>query len=234
MYAKLMAAVLLTAPMSFGALAAGVADLDQQALPTDDGLTGIGSGPSGPIGGTPLGTWIHAQTFTVGLTGTLAQIDLPLSRSQFTATNFIVGIWPTLQGAPDTSVDPLFAASFSPTSIAYPVPQPYTSFDLSGANIAVTAGDVLAIVLTRPAETVAMSDQVYWLLAEPYVGGAAFKQFTGFPWLPELDEQTGAADFAFRSYVAVVPIPSAVGLLGSALAVLAWTRRRATWSGIRA
>jgi hypothetical protein len=101
----------------------------------------------------------------------------------------------------------------------------FFSVDVSGFGIAVTPGEILAVVLRG---TQADTDYV-WVggFPNPYPAGAAYFRNAsgGFPtWTLENTD-----DLGFKTFVAAAPEPSTVVLFGAGLAALAgvvWRRRR--------
>ncbi len=90
-----------------------------------------------------MSDWYRAQTFTVGATGTLSQVDVFLAGSgeaQFE-------IWNTSAGVPDTisSATPLASWNLSFSTVPF-YPSKYHASDISGLGVQVNAGDVLALV----------------------------------------------------------------------------------------
>jgi hypothetical protein len=200
----------------------------------DPGPSRVGSVSSGVSLDIP-----KAQTFTVGLAGVLVRVDVDIVRQ---------GIGPLLvdvrattggdapgNGAPIEN-DATTLASLTIPAATVPTTLGFFSVDVSGFGIAVTRGEILAIVLrgTR------LDTDYGWagFTPNPYPAGAAYfrNASAGFPtWTPEHVD-----DLGFKTFVAAAPgcggdaacrapAPSTVVLFGAGLAALAgvtWRRRR--------
>jgi hypothetical protein len=214
MVSVLGATLLLNAGIR-AAHAGGVLDqqLDPASYPTAD-LVSAGFG----------GTQNLAQTFTVGITGTLSEVDVSVERFAFqppTGT-LILQIRATTGGVP--AADPSFLLQASVPESALPLAPNYgfVSFDVSSAGLHVTQGEQLAIVLLAPN----FANPVSWIGVQgnPYPAGGSFvEQEPNFGWLPLVP----TSDLGFRTFVATVPEPSTLIMAGLASpAGLAWVSRR--------
>ncbi len=171
-----------------------------------------------------------AQTFTVGITGLLAQIDLQaqqLGGGSIPSDDLILSILGTTGGVPDLN-QTLGSVAIAPGDVP---PDDVNnvqifSVDVSGLGIFVSVGDLLAIELSYPTG----QEGYFWYAAEVdfYNGGGAFIRNPP-------DTQFGAEsdDQGFQTWVEtsmnVVPEPSAFitwSLLGLTLGSFAWLRRR--------
>ncbi len=159
-----------------------------------------------------------AQSFTVGLSGQLTQIDLFIGRDVATSSALQFDIR-TLTGAlpsePDAGGNIFAAISSSAGTIS--TTDGWHSFDVSGAGLSVNAGDVFAIALR--------SDDAAgyrWNASDSglYTDGANFLRIVN--WVE--DPFSRPVDLAFRSFVAV-PEPSSLAIL-SVFAGLACVRRQ--------
>lgn len=93
-----------------------------------------------------------AQTFTVGVDGRLDSVGLMLSRYEPTTSgDFTLSLASTLGGVPDTSSSVLFLQTYSVYDVGYEgaFNYSYTDFDLSSANLFVSAGQQLAMVVSH-------------------------------------------------------------------------------------
>lgn len=171
----------------------------------------------------------HAQTFTVGITGILDSIDVYIQRSPQWSDPLLVHVRPTAGGLPLASDASSLAATSVPGA-GIPTSPGFVSIDLSAANLLVTAGEVLAIVLQNNTNTGNISSGAYtWEGHAPSAGGGnpalAYPLGQGYARTltsPNWSQFT-PSDRAFRTYVEI-PLPGAV-LLAAPL-ILAVTARR--------
>ena len=143
-----------------------------------------------------------AQTFTVGLAGTLAQVSLDL-----------YDLYPGLHGGPTLQILPTFSGvpSGNPLDVLATISLPEVSssqllaVDVSSFNIHVNVGDVLAIAIDASFDWIAGSDT----LGPMYPGGMAYTRgLDQTVWSP-----IPSLDLGFQTFVSV-PEPAAVWLLG--------------------
>lgn len=209
--------------------------LDQQFDPANKDFTiAIGTTSEGLPNFTDAG-----QTFMVGITGTLTSVDVMVGRSgELIADSILFDIRTTTLGfptVPNTGGNILASVSIPAGSIGVAsVPTTFTSVDLTGLGVDVTAGDVLAIVLRSAGALPAHS----WTgsSTNEYSDGSAYRRFSSTPWeVPSTGPPPGvsANDFAFRTFVepssSVVPEPTS--LVGWSLLVcvgltVGWSRRK--------
>ena len=201
--------------------------LDQSNLATPFFQTGWA--PSTP----PSPPGMFAETFTVGLTGYLTEVDLrvgqygPAAGNPFSAGNFTVDVRSTVAGVPGVSSTSVLASVTTSLASLPGEPAPpgfapgFTSFVFSGTGPLVHAGDVLAITTSN--DTTGSS---YWVWGGGAYGG-------GNPFLKRVPATAWAADdsqdFSFETFVTPLPLPSAVGegLVGLAcVAAVMWATRR--------
>ena len=156
-----------------------------------------------------VGAVSRGQTFTVGIAGLLSEINLEIYKSTNTVIDPTFNIEGTTGGAPDdTKV--LYSTTIPLSSIpTFDTPPtgtvPMTSIDVSGANIIVTPGEVLALTLSR----VGSIGQPPWLLWRQgiggYTGGNSYDSIPpGAPWTVDSPYEGG-----FQTFVSTtVPEPS--------------------------
>jgi len=152
-----------------------------------------------------IGAEYRAQTFTVGITGTLSRFEVELFGVGATGSA-VFEIWNTSSGRPVAIPGTALASatlSFSGVNHAF------VGADLT-PGVPVNAGDVLALVLKGGANQLA-----YWdhssdpnnPALDPYASGSRFTTSaldpTG-PWIP-VGGFPGPSDFNFRTYVEVAP-----------------------------
>jgi len=141
----------------------------------------------------------RAQTFTVGMTGTLSRIEVQLFGVGATGSA-VFEVWNTTAGGQPVAVPGTALAS--------------ATIDFSGVNhtfvgadltpgVSVSAGDVLAIVLKGGPPQLAYWDHT----GDLYPSGSAFTTSTADPTGPWIiiGGFPGARDFNFRTYVDVSP-----------------------------
>jgi hypothetical protein len=151
------------------------------------------------------------QTFTVGMPGTLAEVDVYIARENQAASPLMFGLLGTTGGVPDDgqqtlSLTPIPAASIS-ESLGW------LSIDISSYGVTVAKGEVLAIELVG---TTANNDyQWYGDWQATYSGGNAYDKYPVWASLGS-DYQLG-----FRTYVEPVPEPSSTLFLAAGLGGLA-------------
>ena len=182
-----------------------------------------------------------AQTFTVGITGILRQVALPLSQpapGEDYSGGLGIQLRPLLGGAPSDVVlaEMTLSKSELPSAFDPGVRNEFTIF-LSGLSIPVAVGEQFAIVLSNLGHN---GQNIRWGInsSAAYGRGAPLRRerenngmegeqgdVTG-SWVPPAD----TFDFAFFTSVegtaAATPEPGTVLLLGSGLVWIARRRRR--------
>jgi hypothetical protein len=163
-----------------------------------------------------------AQTFTVGITGILSQVDV-LVEQNGPFPELRLDVRPTVQGLPMEDDNAALASVTVPLA-AIPFPRAFLSFDVSSFGIHVSEGELLAIVLTGNARwygvapgigTPIVVEALAPLADDPYPRGAAY--FRGPPGAPTFGLPGGGslvADLGFRTFVDVVPEPTTLMLFG--------------------
>jgi hypothetical protein len=181
--------------------------LDQFNTPTNTGEAIIVGNPS------PTD---EAQTITVGVTGTLARIDLLVREDTTSTANLLFDIRATNGGVPVADNTGVLASVVVPhgTVPIDPLTMTYTSIDISSFGVPVTDGEMLAIVLRTDT-----GGRYLWKNGNPvYTRGESFFRFPNVS--PDWRTWSSAGnnfDFAFRTYVdtaVAVPEPSTLTLLG--------------------
>jgi uncharacterized membrane protein len=155
------------------------AQLDQLLEPNPtNALKGVG------------GSVHHAQTFTVGVSGTLESVDILIN--QFgTPGDLLFDIRDTTGGVPlENDGTTLAAVAVPPSDV--PTTQAWVSVDVSSFNVLVQVGDVLAIVLRTSG-----AGGYQWGAEQgnPYSGGAPYFRNPGPSWTLQTE------DSGFRTYV---------------------------------
>jgi hypothetical protein len=168
-----------------------------------------------------------AQTFTVGLSGWLTEVDLLLFARNATSASAAVPfeIRTIVGGRPGDTVL---------SSGVVMVPTGYAGSSFLPAlfpSIAVDAGEQLAMY--TPGTTVAASGDVQWFGDKfgGYGGGTAFQDLDGDGAFSGRGETLPSADAAFRTYVdpsgmSAIPEPGTMLLLGSGLIAFVFRLRR--------
>jgi PEP-CTERM motif len=208
---------------AFGALAV----VDQQYLPSQ-WITSANVGASGTI------DW--SQTFTVGISGQLTGVDVAIERLSVVQQPLLYDIRRTAGGVPtsaNSGVNVLATGSISAESV--PIVQngtkqlpSLTHLDISGSDILVTAGDILAIVLRSndPGGGGALTYEWHGTRpGDPYDRGSAFvRDRFSQPdqWVAEVDN---VPDLEFSTQVAAVPEPASLILILSGLGLICAVKR---------
>jgi hypothetical protein len=205
-------AILLLAP----APSRAAAILDQSF---DPGTPSAFAAVFGPTSGFGAIFQDVAQTFTVGVSGQLTQIDILMTTRGTPPGDLILDVRSTTAGVPNEDDGSVLGSIVVPAATLPPAS--FVSFDLSGAGIQLAAGDVVAFVLRSRDST--LGDD-YWIGGgDPggYAAGDAFLRQNGSPgtWQP-WDGSTNVIDLGFKTYM-LVPEPGtgvllALGLVGLA------------------
>lgn len=218
-----LAALLGVAGPSFAA-----PTLDQQnVVPVDSG-----SFKSSQSTQQTLGTYEQfAQSFTVGLTGTLVRIDLEVFHGSFTNGSATILLKEMASaGLPGGNT----LATWSITNAgSSSTPGSFVSHDLSADEFGVLPGQTYAIVFTwNPPPQMTFSGYS-WVggLSDTYAAGDSFSSRFGVaptPWGKNVGEGI-AFDYGFRTFVDVadvtVPEPSAMLLVSLGFGLLLSSRK---------
>jgi|SRR6516165_7137601 hypothetical protein len=119
-----------------------------------------------------------AQTFTVGVDGTLAQVDLQIYKNSGTTGDVVLDIRPTINGSPDPYNGNILYETVIPLDSMPTIDDPrqdvpLTSIDVSAGKLAVAQGDMLALSLSREGQ--GSPPWVAWRQGEPiYKGGSGY------------------------------------------------------------
>jgi hypothetical protein len=194
--------------------------LDQSFQPSPGSQLLISSGTSS--------NQAMAQTFTVGVAGTLTRFDAYIED----AGAVLPVLWeirPTVGGVPVQSDTSSLASG---TFLSSAAPQNQFSFytiNLGSSPISVLPGEVLAIVFRTPMGYNGVSISWQGEIPNPYAAGSAFVGIPapgdGTAWSTSF--LTGY-DMGFRTYVELVPEPSSPLLLLVGVCVVLGIRRRQT------
>lgn len=136
----------------------------------------------------------QAQTFTVGISGTLSGIDVQIGQGLGFYGDLLIDIRPTLNGIPVESDAITLASAVLPFANApYPL-NDFVHFDLSAFQVPVAAGQVLAIVLRAPAGSYSWTGS----MENAYPGGQVFTRNPDYGF-PVWTSTAGVA--GFKTYV---------------------------------
>ena len=159
-----------------------------------------------------------AQTFTVGIAGTLTKIDIDIARQG--AEPLLFDLRATRGAGVPIESDTMTLAALTIPTASIPITRGFFSIDISTFSIDVMRGDVLAIVLRDPTPG---TDYVWFGgIGDPYILGAHYFRnlSAGFPTWTLVD----SSDVGFKTFIEPIPEPSPLLLLGLGLGVLAGFR----------
>jgi hypothetical protein len=152
-----------------------------------------------------------AQTFTVGVAGTLTRFDAYIEDAGGGGNLVLWNIQPTVGGVPDQSVTVSLASG---TFLSTAAPQNSFSFytiNLDSSPISVSPGEVLAIAFSTANSGTSISWQGE--KPNPYAHGDAFVGVPGANSTAWSTSFLAGYDLGFRTYVEPVPEPSSAFLL---------------------
>jgi len=166
-----------------------------------------------------------AQTFTVGIAGTLDHIDalmFQLGAPFLTNGDPRLSVYNTTAGVPSGA--PLVTVQIPSASVPFNNAA-FVTFDVSAANIPVSVGQVLAFGIWTTSDP----GPYFWLEdidnggPNSYPGGAAFRRtLPNQPW----QAFTPPMDHEFKTFVNAVPEPSTLVLAGMGIVGAACMLRR--------
>jgi len=180
-----------------------------------------------------------AQTFTVGVTGSLASVEVEVGRGSAVTEDLVLYLLPTnpevlgslgtvYKPAVDFEGDAIVKVAVS-SSLVSVGSASLLSIDLSSFAVDVTAGDHLALALRAPGVGGGMDDAYFWsvtssypVVGGPYSGGHQWLDIDP-PWTIESYQ-----DMNFRTFVEIpaVPEPAASVAYALGLATIAVALRR--------
>lgn len=189
--------------------------LDQSQTTFSATVSGFGSGNE------------RAQTFEVGLAGTLDSFRVHIHTTILGAADLSYGIYPTTSGIPDEVA--LTTGTVTGLGASY---SGYVTVDVSGAGIEVSPGDVLAIGIGNDA-AVEDEETWYWSLGRSdvedyYEDGTFFARLADEPGFETWTENPVSSfnyDGVFETFVSI-PEPSTGLFVGGCLGAFALRRRK--------
>lgn len=165
----------------------------------------------------------RGQTFTVGQTGQLTGIEVDIFKTGFPVQPLTLDVRPLDGSAPElTSTNSLGSISLLPNEVS----TGWVMFDLTAANINVTAGQQLAFVLESAQDFDANANQYSFSFSgdgndqDFYLGGSLWEQDNGGPWAHTFDNDS--YDMRFHTFVTPEPATLTLLILGG----FAMIRRR--------
>ena len=189
-------------------------------------ITFLTFGGEGAPGSAVSPSQTVAQTFTVGISGALTQVDLGIYRDVGAIGDVTLSLLP-VSAFPSFDLNAsLFSTTIAITSIPL-LTTSLTTVDVSAASLGVQAGDQLAIVLSRsvgPGVPSVVWQDSHFLF--PYEGGETFVAHPPSPvWLPV------SGDHRFRTWVDPTAVPEPSTFLLLAMGLLCIHRRvQKTWT----
>jgi len=167
----------------------------------------------------------HAQTFTVGITGQLTNIEILVWEWTSQITDLFVDIRPTINGVPILDDSAILGEVAIPASEISGFPHTFITVDYSSQNIQVAAGDELAIVLRM--DPSGQGGDYSWRgeTGDLYASGVAYTRTDTTDWFAPMSGGL-TVDYGFKTFVNPIPIPPALWLFGSGLIGLLGVARR--------
>lgn len=216
-----LAAALLTAALTAPASAATIVD-QSTLLPSNGGSSGgAGAGYAGSRNDLLIQL---LQTFTVGLDGTFAGVEVQLAAASVRGPNFdliveIVTLDATLQPETVLGSDRTTPADVTATSAGR---SQLVSFDIGGFEV--SAGDMLGLLLRPDGGSRGSYVSPFWVagVTPNYADGALLSSINGGAFSSSSD------DIGFRTLVTTpVPLPASAWLLLAGLGGIGLLRRHA-------
>ena len=173
--------------------------LDQSFVPSDSAAY------QGNIIYRPLdGDYVNqAQTFTVGITGQLTDIQVLIEGFSQTA-DLVVDVRPTVNGLPVSDDSAILGEVAIPASEIPGFPFTFVNFDFYSRNIHVTTGDELAVVLRIDKSS--QGGDYSWRgdTGDKHTSGVAYTRGSSYDWFaPTSDGLT--VDYGFKTFVRADP-----------------------------
>lgn len=141
----------------------------------------------------------QAQTFTVGITGQLTNIEVLIEGSNQTA-DLLIDVRPTINSIPVSDDSAILGEVAKPGSEIPGFPHTFINADFSSQNIQVTLGSELAIVLKIDRSS--QGGDYGWRgeTGDLYPSGVAYTRASALDWLaPMSDDLT--VDYGFKTFV---------------------------------
>jgi len=172
-------------------------------------------------------TTLWAESFTVGLSGTLTSVSVQAVSGTSDVQGMTLEVRPMVGGFPTSwTTAPLASASLPPTAFVtiFSGQHPFVDFDISSFDVIVHTGDQLAVDLrtTDPGDLPThdygwqKTDVDYDDPSNIYAGGIPFVSLNGSSWT----SYNSTEDLGFATYV-TVPEPSSLMLATAAILALA-------------
>ena len=177
--------VWLTLPLFAFLLAGQGASAEEMLDQQSPGPVGLGQSPSDAV------EW--AQTFTVGVSGTLSRIEVYILKILNVTQNLTVTIYDADSGVPTTALGSATLFSDTITGSA-----DFRTVDFAGLDLNVTAGDKLAFGLKKNPDS---GIHIMPFGGDAYAGGNSFSRILGTP--PGAWVAQPTVDFGFKTYVNV-------------------------------